>query len=73
MKDTLQIIKGLGSDPVPYVNTTVLFGLAAMEWDLLIKILIGFGSVVWTYLKVYNEWKKVKDGKNETLSDTTDK
>lgn len=65
MKDTLQVIKGLAQDPVPYVNTTVLLGLTAMQWDLIIKILIGFGSVVWTWFKVANEIKKYKQNNND--------
>lgn len=60
MKDTVQIIKGLLNDPVPYVNTTVLFGLSAMQWDLLIKILVAIPSVVWTYFRILNEIKKYK-------------
>lgn len=60
MKDTVQVIKGLLNDPVPYVNTTVLFGLSAMQWDLLIKILVAIPSVVWTYYKILNEIKKYK-------------
>jgi hypothetical protein len=65
MKDTLQIVKGLLNDPVPYVNTTVLFGLTAMQWDLLIKLLVAIPSVIWTYYKVLNEIKKYKSNKQE--------
>ena len=60
MKDTLAILKGLGSDPVPYVNTTVLFGLSAMQWDLLIKILVAVPSIIWTYFRIINEIKKYR-------------
>jgi hypothetical protein len=66
MKDTLVALKGLLNDPVPYVNTTVLFGLTAMQWDLLIKILVAVPSVIWTYYKILNEIKKSK----ETNSDS---
>ena len=61
MKDTLIALKGLANDPLPYVNTTVLFGLSAMQWDLLIKILIAIPSVIWTYYKILNEIKKYKE------------
>jgi len=60
MKDTMQILKGLATDPVPYINTTLLFGLSEMQWDLLIKILIAVPSVIWTWFKVANEIKKYK-------------
>lgn len=65
MKDTMQIIKGLATDPVPYINTTVLFGLSTMQWDLLIKILVAIPSVIWTWFKVANEIKKYKSSKIE--------
>jgi len=60
MRDTVQILKGLVSDPVPYVNTTVLFGLSAMQWDLFIKIAVAVPSIIWTYFRVLNEIKKYK-------------
>ena len=65
MKDTLQILKSLANDPLPYVNTTVLFGLTAMQWDLFIKILVAIPSVIWTWFKVANEIKKFRQ-KSET-------
>jgi hypothetical protein len=65
MKDTIQIIKGLLNDPVPYVNTTVLFGLTAMQWDLLIKLLVAIPSIVWTYYKIINEIKKYKSNQEQ--------
>jgi hypothetical protein len=61
MKDTLIALKGLANDPLPYVNTTVLFGLSAMQWDLLIKILVAVPSVIWTYYKILNEIKRNKE------------
>ena len=61
MKDTLAVLKGLANDPVPYVNTTVLFGLSEMQWDLLIKILVAIPSVVWTYFRILNEIKKYRE------------
>jgi hypothetical protein len=60
MRDTLQVLKGLVADPVPYVNTTVLFGLSAMQWDLFIKIAVAVPSIIWTYFRVLNEIKKYK-------------
>jgi len=63
MKDTLIALKGLANDPLPYVNTTVLFGLSAMQWDLLIKLVVAIPSVIWTYYKVLNEIKKYKETK----------
>ena len=65
MKDTLQILKGLVTDPVPYVNTTVLFGLTTMQWDLFLKILIAVPSVIWTWFRILNEIKKYKSTQNE--------
>ena len=70
MKDTLIALKGLANDPLPYVNTTVLFGLSAMQWDLLIKILIAIPSVIWTYYKILNEIKKYKE--TNSKPDSTD-
>jgi len=66
MKDTLQILKGLANDPLPYVNTTVLFGLTTMQWDLFIKILVAIPSIIWTWFKVINEIKKYKETKSES-------
>jgi hypothetical protein len=60
MRDTLQVLKGMVSDPVPYVNTTVLFGLSAMQWDLFIKIAVAVPSIIWTVFRVLNEIKKYK-------------
>ena len=65
MKDTMQILKGLVSDPVPYINTTVLFGLSAMQWDLLVKLAVAIPSVIWTWFRVLNEIKKYKASKLE--------
>ena len=70
MKDTLVALKGLANDPLPYVNTTVLFGLTEMQWDLLIKLVVAIPSVIWTYYKVLNEIKKYKETK--TTDDSID-
>lgn len=69
MQDTLKVLKSLASDPIPYVNTTVLFGLTYMQWELLFKILIGFASLGWTALKIYSELKKIKNTKYENNSE----
>jgi hypothetical protein len=66
MKDTLQVLKGLANDPTPYVNTGVLIGLTAMQWDLLLKILIAIPSVIWTWFKVVNEIKRYKETKSNS-------
>ena len=66
MKDTLIALKGIANDPLPYVNTTVLFGLSSMQWDLLIKILVAIPSIIWTYYKILNEIKKSKETNSES-------
>lgn len=63
MKDSIAILKNLASDPVPYVNTTVLFGLSTMEWDLLIKLLVAIPSIVWTYFRLANEIRRFRQAK----------
>jgi hypothetical protein len=69
MKDTIldliQAVKGTLNDPVPYVNTAVLFGLSAMEWDLLFKVLLGAASVVWTLFRIGNEIRKYRNNKSD--------
>jgi hypothetical protein len=67
MSDTLKVLRSLASDPVPYVNTTVLFGLSYMQWELLFKILIGLGSLIWTGIKIFSELKKIKGTPPENL------
>jgi hypothetical protein len=64
-QDTLEIVKKLANDPVPYVNTGVFLGMSAMDWDLAFKVLLGFVSVVWTCLKVVNEYKKLRENKTQ--------
>jgi hypothetical protein len=66
MKDTLQVLRGLANDPTPYVNTGVLIGLSAMQWDLWLKILIAIPSVIWTWFKVVNEIKRYKETKGSS-------
>lgn len=72
MNDTLQIAKGVLRDPVPIVNTTVILGLSAMEWELFFTIVLGFASIIWTVIKIANEWMKSKSLRNETKGDTED-
>ena len=62
--DLIQAAKGTLSDPVPYVNTAVIFGLSALEWDLLFKIILGAASVVWTVFRILNEMKKYRNKSN---------
>jgi hypothetical protein len=66
MNDTIQIIKGLGNDTVPYVNTGIFLGMTAMDWDLALKVILGGVSILWTILKAINEYKKLRSG--ETTS-----
>jgi hypothetical protein len=49
---------------VPYVNTAVIFGLSALEWDLLFKIILGAASIVWTVFRILNEMKKYRNKSN---------
>jgi hypothetical protein len=66
MNDTLEVVKKLISDPIPYVNTGVFLGMTALDWDLALKVLLGLASVVWTFLKIVNEYKILK---NKTKTD----
>ena len=65
MNDTLEVIKRLANDPVPYVNTGVFLGMSAIDWDLALKVLLGLASVTWTVLKIINEYKVLRS-KSET-------
>jgi hypothetical protein len=58
MKDSLQKIAEIIVSPVPLVNVTVLFGLTAGQWDLLMKIIVGLLTAVWTGVKIWKEYKK---------------
>jgi hypothetical protein len=58
MKDTIQKIGEIIVSPVPLVNVTVLFGLTAGQWDLLMKIIVGLLTAVWTGVKIWKEYKK---------------
>jgi hypothetical protein len=63
--DTLNAIKGAVLNNVTLVNATVLFGLTEMQWDLLLKILVGVGSFAFTLVKVYVEYKNAQKSKNQ--------
>ena len=63
MNDTLEVVKKLASDPVPYVNTGVFLGMSAMDWDLALKVILGLVSIGWTILKIINEWKRMRENK----------
>ena len=65
MNDSLEVVKKLISDPIPYVNTGVFLGMTAMDWDLALKVFLGIASIVWTFIKIVNEYKILKD-KNKT-------
>lgn len=73
MNDTLQVLKNVIKDPVPAVNTVVIFGMTAMEWELFFTVVLGFASVVWTVVKIINEWVKFQNLKNETSDKEKDK
>ena len=72
MNDTLEIAKKLISNPVPYVNTGVFLGMTTLDWDLALKVLLGLTSVVWTLLKVINEYKVLRD-KSKTPTEDSNK
>ena len=69
MQDTLEVLKKLANNPVPYVNTGVFLGMSAMDWDLALKVLLGLASITWTVLKIINEYKILRS-KSETKSDS---
>jgi hypothetical protein len=68
MNDTLEIVKKLATDPIPYVNTGIFLGMSAMDWDLALKVLLGLASIVWTFLKIINEYKVLRE-KSKTNTD----
>ena len=74
MKDTaLQVTKNVLRDPVPVVNTGLILGMTAMEWEAFFTIVVGISTTVWTVLKIINEFYKAKQNINETNSDIEDK
>lgn len=72
MTDSLEIIKKLANDPIPYVNTGVFLGMTTMDWDLALKVLLGLASVVWTFLKIVNEYKVLR-AKSKTNTEEDNK
>ena len=64
-QDTLEIAKKVMIDPLPYVNGAVFLGMTAADWDLGMKIIIGVGSIIWTWWKVYHEWQARREKKKE--------
>jgi hypothetical protein len=68
MNDSLEVVKKLISDPIPYVNTGVFLGMTALDWELGMKVLLGLTSVVWTLLKIINEYKILRE-KSKTNTD----
>jgi hypothetical protein len=66
MTDTLEIVRNVVKDPVPLVNTVVIFGLTEMEWELFFTVAVGFASLIWTGIRIANEVKKLKDNKGNS-------
>ncbi len=74
MKDTvLQVAKNVIKDPVPVVNTGLILGMTAMEWEVLFTVIVGITTTVWTVLKIINEFYKAKQNLSETNKDNNDK
>jgi hypothetical protein len=69
MNDTLEVIKKLANDPIPYVNTGVFLGMSVADWDLALKVLLGLASVVWTFLKIVNEYKVLRNKSKTTTEE----
>jgi len=61
MSDSLEIVKKIASDPLPYVNGGVFLGMTSLDWDLAMKVIIGIGTVIFTWFKAWYEWKKLQD------------
>ena len=71
MTDTLEVVRKLATDPIPYVNTGVFLGMTAMDWDLALKVILGLASITWTFIKIVNEYKILKEKtKSNTENDT---
>lgn len=65
MNDTLSVVKSLVNHPLPYVNTGIFLGMTVADWDLAIKVILGFVSITWTILKVINEYKILRNKKQD--------
>lgn len=72
MSDSLEVVKKLASDPLPYVNGGVFLGMNALDWDLAMKVIIGVGTIFFTWFKVWYEWKKLQDQKASTNKDESE-
>jgi hypothetical protein len=64
MNDTLQVVKSLANDSVPYVNTGVFLGMSVADWDLALKVVLGLVSIGWTVLKIVNEYRTLRNRSN---------
>jgi hypothetical protein len=64
MQDSLEVVKKLASDPLPYVNGGVFLGMNTLDWDLAMKVIIGLGTILFTWIKVWYEWKKLQETKS---------
>lgn len=74
MKDTvLQVAKNVIKDPVPLVNTTIIFGMTSLQWELFFTVAVGFASLIWTGLRISNEYYKIKQNRPETNKKKKDK
>jgi hypothetical protein len=74
MKDTiLQVAKNVIKDPVPVVNTGLILGMTAMEWEVLFTVIVGTTTTVWTVLKIINEFYRAKQNLTETNKEKRDK
>ena len=74
MKDTiLHVAKNVIKDPVPVVNTTIIFGMTSLEWELFFTVAVGFASLIWTGLRISNEYHKMKNNLTETKEEKRDK
>lgn len=74
MKDTiLQVTRNVLKDPVPVVNTGLILGMTAMEWEVFFTVVVGIATTVWTVLKIVNEFYKAKENITETNKSDDDK
>ena len=74
MKDTiLQVAKNVIKDPVPVVNTGLILGMTAMEWEVIFTVMVGTTTTVWTVLKIINEFYKAKENLSETKDESKNK
>jgi hypothetical protein len=62
--DTLTVVKNTLINPVPIVNTALFLGMSESDWDLAMKVMIGFASFIWTCAKIYLEIRKFHNKKD---------